>query len=267
MNVQTKALSKVKFKSRLVPSGDNTTAYSLMDTTSYYNDTRTSWALVKKLRTGVFEIIMRAFFDDFPVPVDVKNDKLFWYSVYDTNLYYAKANGSMVVVHNVLGQRDFNSLTSSWVMLDIAPLFREQRIENSTGSNIIGALRPRVWDSASTVAFAYGTKNTANCNDGWTLFRYNSSAMTLLGDVPPNTQFYYDPTRDHVVYTGPKNELTIRRIGEFPELVMHTQYTDAQLKKIISRASLGAWLGPLIVLICVWGLITVFCVVFNQSRC
>lgn len=243
--------------------------FSLANTTSSTGDTRPAWSLLRKIQAGVFEIMFRAFYDDFPVPVDIETDKLYWMSDSTSDFYFGKSTGEMVIVRDISGDnRDFNSTTSDYTIFNFGDLLRNNATANSTVSNEVGNYRVHTWDAIGLVAIPYGTSEEKNCNDGYVFMYYGSSNLTLAADIPENTVYYLNPSNSWLTYITPNNTLVVESINATsPGTILQKHYTEAQMAVIINRYRLGAWLGPLIVIAVLWLAITGWCALCNRSRC
>lgn len=267
--MNTGALTKVKStsKSRTTPAGDDLSIYSLANTTSIMGDTRPAWSLLQKLKPGVFEIMFRAYYEDFPLDVDIKTDKLYWISNATNvlNFYFGKPSGEMVIVQDIANERrDFNLSSSTFSTFDFSGLLRSNTT-NSTESVEVGSHGIARYDAAKVVVFPYGSSTA--CNDGYAFLNYSDvTQLTALADLPENTIYYFDSPNAKITYVTSNNTLVTEVIsagGSSTSL----KFTDAQLNKIISRVKLGAWLGPLLTLAILWIGITLFCATCNRSRC
>lgn len=255
-------------KTRTTPNGDDMTIYSLANTTSTNNDTQPSFSLLKKLRRGVFEIIFRAYFDEFPLEVDVEEDKLFWYSNSTDSFYLAKPNGTMIIVQNVTADnRDFNPTTSTWTIFSFSDMLRNTTGTNSTESSLIGARRAMTWDDSQIVVFPYG--NSSGCNDGSAFFYYSTADLTPITETSENSQYFLDTSTKRLYSITPNNTLIVEDIARNASnpVILTKHYTNAQLSKIINRYSLGSWVGPLVAIATLWVAMTIFCAVCNRDKC
>jgi hypothetical protein len=252
-------------KSRSTPSADDLTIYTLV------NDTRSvirgqgdeAFMVLKQIGKGFFEIMFRAYYVDFPLAVNPATDKLFWISESLGNFYFVNPAGSMVIVQNITGdRRDFNTTTSTYTTLDISPLLRNSSLPGAS----IGNQRPDVMDSAHAVWINYGDAPAKGCNDGSSsLLIYNSTHLSLVGEQSLNSAYWLDGARKWWVYAN-NFEVSVTNYETNEVIYSHT-FTEAQITKIISRYSLGAWVGPLAALGALWVTITIFCAVFCRDRC
>lgn len=246
------------------------TIYSLANTTSTTGDTRPAWSLLRKIKAGVFEIMFRAFYDDFPVTVDIETDNLYWLSNSTSHFYFGKSTGEMVIVRDVAGDnRDFNLTTSNYTTFNFTDLLRSNSSTvNSTESNEVGNHRVQTWDAVGLVAIPYGASDMKDCNDGYAFFYYGDSDLTLAADLPQNTEYYFNPRNSWLTYITSNNTLIVESINATdPSTILQRHYTDAQISAIINRYRLGAWLGPLIALAVLWIGITAWCATCNRERC
>lgn len=265
VNFADASLTKEKktVKARVTPGTDDLSGYLLVnDTRVVSRSTPPAFMVLKTLSKGVYEIMFRAEFAEFPMTVDVSSDTLYWVSESLGNFYYFNGAGQGIIVQNITGnRRDFNTTTSTWTTLDISSHLRN----SSEPTGVIGKLRPLVSDVANVVWITYGSTVTSGCDDGSALFQYSNTTMRFIGDQPSNTGYWLDATNKWWAYADTNTVLVTNY--ETNTTVFSATFTDSQLKRIISRYSLGSWLGPLVALGAAWVIITLFCAVFCRERC
>jgi len=254
---------KKTVKTRTTPGTDDLSIYTLMnDTISVNRGTEPAFLVLKRLSVGVYEIVFRAEYVLFPMAVNVASDTLYWISESLGNFYYFNGLGHGIVVHNITGdRRDFNTTSSTWTVLDISPHLRN----NSVPAGVIGRIIPLVNDLANVVWITYGEAATSGCDDGSSLFHYNSTNLRYIGDQPSNLGYWLDAANKWWAYAD-TNTVTVTNY-ETNTTVFSATFTDAQLQRIINRYSLGSWLGPLVAIGALWIIITLFCAVFCRDRC
>ena len=250
-------------KSRKTPSMDNTSIYSLVNDTRGVRQVDDAFMVLKQISRGVYEIVFRAHFADFPLAVDPSVDNLFWVSESLQNFYFVNSSGSMIVVHNITGdRRDFNTTTSTWHTQDLSPFLRNA----SLPEGVIGKQRPLVMDSANAVWITYGDAPAAGCNDGASsLFLFDDTQLSYIGDQSLNSAYWLDGGRKWWVYAN-NYEVNVTNYETKTVVFAHT-FPASQVAKVVSRASLGAWLGPLVAVGALWITLTLFCAVFCRERC
>lgn len=265
VNFADSSLTKLKktSKARKTPSFDNMDAYSLVNDTRAANNGRPhAFMVLKRLRAGVYEIIFRAEYALFPTPVNVHADLLYWVSPSQSNFYYLNSTGQGIAVSNITGdRRDFSPDNSTWDWIDLSEHLRH---DNGTLAPI-GKIPVRIVDSLGAVWIPYGDKPTKGCNDGSALFFYNDTTLSYVGDQQNDDGYWlHAPNK----WWGYANSNTVNITNwETGEVVFAATFTDAQLQKIISRYSLGAWVGPLAALGGLWVVVTIFLAVVCRKNC
>lgn len=248
-------------KSRTSPATTNLGIYSLVNDTRIASGEEPAFMVLKELKKGVFEIKFRAHYVDFPMVVDPEKDLNYWISESLQNFYFLNSTGDLMVVQNISGsQRDFDVSTSNWTIVSIKEHLRNE----SEPTGIIGKRKPILLDSALLVGIVYGADPA--CEDGMALFHYDGDIITYIGDQPGDASGgFLDGTRKWWVYTGSRS-ITITDYSTNTTLLQRT-FTEDELKKIISRVKLAAWVAPLATLIGLWIGITIFCAMFCRERC
>lgn len=263
VNFADASLTKEKktTKARTTPATDDLGIYTLLnDTVSVNKGGAPAFMVLKQLSRGIYEIVFRAEYAEFPMAVNVATDSLYWISESLGNFYYFNDTGHGIIVKNITGdRRDFNTTTSVWTTLSLSHLRN-----SSEPTGVIGRLRPLVSDEANVVWITYGSTTTP-CDEGSALFQYNSTSMRFLGDQPTNQGYWLDGANKWWAYAD-TNTIHVTNY-ETNTTVFSATYTDSQLQRIINRYSLGSWLGPLVALGALWILITLFCAVFCRDRC
>lgn len=249
-------------KDRTTPGMDDTSIYTLLNDTRSKAADGDAFMVLQKLDKGLYEIVFRALYSDFPLTVESGRDHSWWISQSLQSFYYVQPDGHMIIVRNITGiNRDFNSTTSNYTTFDISASLRNSSQPNSE----IGIIRPNIIDNDQIVAINYGSSALPTCNDGSAIFQYSDSSLTFIGDQATNFGSWIDTSRKWWVTTS-SNSVRVINYENSQILFDHT-FTPTQLAKIVSRYSLGSWLGPLVALASLWITITIFCAIACRSRC
>ena len=260
----SRTLQKLKRteKGRTTPGMDDTSMYTLVNDTRTKDSNRQAFMVLQKLEKGLYEIIFRALYSDFPLVVDPGRDQTWWISKTMQSFYYVQPDGQTIIVRNITGaNRDFNSTSSTFSIIDISASLRN----NSQPNGQLGIIKPYIQDSGQIVMLNYGSSALPTCNDGSSLFQYSDSSLTYIGDQASNFGSWIDPSRQWWVIAN-TDSVRVIDYGNNQTIFDHV-FTQKQLANIVSRYSLGAWLGPLVALASLWVTITIFCAVACRSRC
>jgi hypothetical protein len=258
------SLTKVKStsKARLTPTVDYSGIYSLVNDTRVTENGEDAFMVLKELGKGVYEIVFRALYSDFPMNVEPGVDNAWWISESLSNFYFANSTGHMVIVANITAEkRDFNSTTSTFSLFDISQHLRN----GSQPEGAIGILRPYTIDKAQVVFINYGSSSETDCNDGSAVFLYSDTDLQFIGNQGMNMGYWIDGYRKWWAYAN-DYQVNVHNYATNQTVFSHT-YSQKDLEKIVSRLTLGAWLGPLVAIGALWLTITLFCAVFCRDRC
>lgn len=254
-------------KGRTTPSYDDLSVFSLV------NDTRvnvtadgvnsTAFMLLQKVDAGVYQIMFRAHYSDFPLTVNFSSNYAYWMSTALQNFYFIDSTGTLITVFNISdSNRDFNRTTSNWTLQNIAS---HLRTGNST-SSMWGLQNVNIIDSMQAMWLPYGPANAGeNCDDGSALFFYQNATIFYAGDEVLSSAYWVNADTRWWVYSNNYNIIVTDYLTG--ALLLNQTYNDAQFTAILSRYNLGAWVGPLVTLIGLWIAITIFFAVFCRRQC
>lgn len=263
------SLSKVSKtnKARLTPAYDDLSIFSLV------NDTRvnvtdganaTAFMLLQKLSPGIYEIMFRAHYNDFPVTVNLSSNHAYWMSNTSQNFYFLDSTGTLITVYNISGSnRDFDPVSSNWSSQSLSPYLRTG---NATSSEW-GLQNVKLMDSAQAVWLLYGPPDAGqDCDDGAALFLYTNQTLHYVGDESLTTAYWLHPQNSWWVYAN-NYTIIVRDYLNGGQVLFNQTYTEAQFVNILSRYNLGAWVGPLVVILAIWCILTGMCAIFCRQQC